>query len=70
MGHESRNKCQDTWLKICGENYEHISICVDDLLIASKNPQNVVDTLVKKHHFKLKGTGTMSHHLGCDFGRD
>ena len=43
---------------------------VDDLLIASKEPQSVIDTLINNHHFKLKGTGPMSHHLGCDFGQD
>jgi hypothetical protein len=58
------------WLKDYGEHYEHISIHVDDLLIASKYPQSVIDTLINNHHFKLKGTVPMSHHLGCDFGRD
>ena len=58
------------WLKDCGENCEHIVICVDDVLIDSKDPQNLVNTLVSKYHFKLKDTGPMSHHLGCDFGRD
>ena len=60
----------DIWLKDCGTHYEYIAVYVDDLLIASKEPQNVIDTLTNKHQFKLKGTGPMSYHLGCDFGRD
>ena len=50
----------DVWLRYCGEHYECIDICVDYLLIASKDPQVVVDALTNNHHFKLKGTGTMS----------
>ena len=60
----------DIWLKDCGTHYEYIAVYVDDLLIASKESQSVIDTLINYHHFKLKGTGPMSHHLGCDFGRD
>ena len=58
------------WLKDCGENYECIAVCANDLLIASKDPQNTVDPLENKHHFKIKGTGPMSYHLGCDFVLD
>ena len=36
----------------------------------SKDRQGTVDTLTKKHYFKLKCTGPMSYHLGCVFGRD
>ena len=43
---------------------------VDDLLIISRDPQALVDTLEKEHSFKLKGTGAISFHLGCDFFRD
>ena len=60
----------DTWLNDCREHYKHISIHVDDLLIASKYPQGSLDTLTKKYNFKLKGTDPISYHLGCDFGRN
>ena len=60
----------DMWLRDDGEHYEHIAFCVDDLLIASKDLQKIVETLVSKYHFKLKGTGPMSYHLGYDFGWD
>ena len=38
--------------------------------ITSQNPQVIVDWLEKKNLFKLKGTGPVSFHLGCDFFRD
>ena len=50
--------------------HEHIVICVDDLLIVSKSPQIILDALINKHKFKLKGTRNISYHLGCDFSRD
>ena len=61
----------DTWLRHHGKHhYEHIAVYVKDLFVASKDPKGVTDVLTKKHSFKLKGTGPISYHLGCDFGRD
>ena len=70
MGYKPCKMEPDVWIKDCGNHYEHIAICVNDLLIASKDPHGTVDTLTSNHHFKLKGTGPMSYHLGCNFGRD
>ena len=67
MGYEPCKMESDVWLRYCGEHYECIAVYVDDLLIASKNPHGVLDDLTKYHHFKLKGTGLMFYHLGCDF---
>jgi hypothetical protein len=50
--------------------YEYVAVYVDDLAIAMKEPQVLVDVLEKKHNFKLKGTGPIEFHLGCDFFRD
>ena len=50
--------------------YEYIGVYVDDLLIISKAPQVITDMLEEKHKFKLKGTGEITFHLGCDFFRD
>ena len=60
----------DIWMRKCKDHYEYIAACVDDLLIASKNPQGIVDILLNKYNFKLKGTGSVQFHLGCDFFRD
>ena len=35
----------DIWMKDCGDHYEYIAVYVDDLLIASKKPQAIVDIL-------------------------
>ena len=52
------------------DHWEYIGTYVDDLAIASKDPKSIVDTLTDKYKFKLKGTGPISYHLGCDFARD
>ena len=61
---------QDIWMKDMGDHYEYIAVYVDDLLIASRDPQKVIDMLKDKNKFKLKGTGPIEFHLGCDFFRD
>jgi hypothetical protein len=61
----------DTWM--CPKNgvYEYIAVYVDDLVMAmAADPQEFVDVLEKKHKFKLKGTGTIAFHLGCNFFHD
>ena len=58
------------WMRDMGDHYEYIAVYVDDLLICSKDPQAIVDTLTNDHKFKLKGTGPIDFHLGCDFFRD
>ena len=51
-----------------GDHYEYVAVYVDEHLIASsKNPQEIINWLEKKNLFKLKGTGPISFHLGCDF---
>jgi hypothetical protein len=47
--------------------YEYIAVYADDLAIAMADPQEFVDVLEKKHKLKLKGTGTIAFHLGCNF---
>ena len=53
-----------------GDHYEYIACYVDDLAIASKSPKAIADELMNTHQLKLKGTGPISFHLGCDFFRD
>jgi hypothetical protein len=35
-----------------------------------KDPQELVNLLTNEHNFKLKGTGSIKFHLGCDFFRN
>ena len=62
---------EDIWMRDCGDHYEYVGVYVDDLIIASKNPQRIIDELESKpHSFKLKGTGEVDFHLGCDYFRE
>jgi len=47
--------------------YEYIAVYVDDLAITTRNPQEILDTLTQQYQFQLKGTGSISFHLGIDF---
>ena len=60
----------DIWMRPTPDKYEYIAVYVDDLAFAMADPDAFVDILEEKHGFKLKGTGTISFHLGCDFFRD
>ena len=60
----------DIWMRKNGDVYEYIATYVDDLAIAAKDPESITNTLMNKYKFKLKGTGPIKFHLGCDFWRD
>ena len=60
----------DIWMRKSGDVYEYISVYVDDLGIASRNPSKIIDILMNTYNFKLKGTGPITYHLGMDFFRD
>jgi hypothetical protein len=70
MGWERSKAEPDIWMKNVGELWEYVGVYVDDLIIASKNPQEILDILTDTHHFKLKGSGPISYHLGCEYFRD
>jgi Reverse transcriptase (RNA-dependent DNA polymerase) len=60
----------DIWMRRIGDHYEYICVYVDDIIICSHNPQAIVDALLTKHKFSLKGTGPIYYHLGCDYTRE
>ena len=61
----------DIWMRDMGDHYEYIATYVDDLTIASRNPQAIIDVLEgKPNNFKLKGTGEIDVLLGCNYFRD
>ena len=44
---------------------------VDDLLVAAKDPEAIIKILESApYNYKLKGSGPIKFHLGCDFFRD
>jgi Reverse transcriptase (RNA-dependent DNA polymerase) len=50
--------------------YEYIAVYVDDLLIAARNPKEIVQTLEDQQSFKLKGVGALTYHLGFNYFHD
>jgi hypothetical protein len=38
----------------------------NDLLIAARNPKEIVQTFEEQHKLKLKGVVPLTFHLGCD----
>ncbi len=58
------------WMRRVDNHYEYIAVYVDDLAIASKCPAGIIRALTEDYKFKLKGTGLIEFHLGCDFFRD
>jgi hypothetical protein len=71
MGFTPSKAEEDIWMRDMGDHYEYIASYVDDLLIASKKPQAIIDMLTSEPiNFKLKGTGPLEFHLGCNYFRD
>ena len=58
------------WLREVKNKYEYIVIYVDDLLIASEQPQQTIQDLKEKYKVKIKGDGPLEYHLGCDYKPD
>jgi Reverse transcriptase (RNA-dependent DNA polymerase) len=57
----------DIWIKENKNFYEYIAVYVDDLLIAERNSKEIAQTLEEEHKFKLKGSGPLNYHFGCDY---
>ena len=61
----------DIWMRDRGDHCEYIATYVDDLTIASRDPQAIIDVLENEpNNVKLKGTGDINVLLGCNFFRD
>ena len=45
-------------------------IYIDDLLIASEKPQQIIRDLTEEFKLKIKGDGPLEYHLGCDYKLD
>lgn len=71
MGFNPSKAEEDIWMQDKGDHYEYIAVYVDDLMIASRDPKAIISRLeAKPNSFKLKGTGPVTFHLGCDYFRD
>ena len=53
-----------------GTSYEYVGVYVDNLAMALQDPETFIDRMTNVYKFKLKGTGQLEFHLGCDFYTD
>ena len=60
----------DIWFRENNGIYEYVAVYVDDLALVMRDPGAFLEILQKKYKFKLKGSGPINFHLGCDFYRD
>ena len=71
MGFKPTRAEDDIWIRDAGDCYEYIAVYVDDLLVAAKDPEAIIKILESvPYNYKLKGSGPIKFHLGCDFFRD
>lgn len=45
----------DIWIRDGGNTYEYVTVYVDDIVIAARNPMKVIHELQDTHRFQLKG---------------
>ena len=55
----------DLWMRNNRKYWEYIETYVDDLLVFSKNPMQIIDTI--KQTYDLKGVGAPEYYLGGYF---
>ena len=70
MGFVPSKAEDDIWMREANGIYEYIASYVDDLCIVAKDPASIVRALEDNHGYKLKGSGPLTFHLGCDYFRD
>ena len=57
----------DISMRKSGSLQEYIAVYVDDLTFVVQNPEKLVKELEYNQKYKLKVTGSISYHFGCDF---
>ena len=70
MGFFSCKAEPDIWMRKSGDLWEYVDVYIDDLAFVVRDPKSFVNTMTRKYKYKLKGTGSIFFHLGCDFFRD
>ena len=70
MGFKPSQGERDIWMRARDDHYEYAVVYVDDLDLASKDPESIVRELEETYGFSLKGTGPTLFHLGIDYFRD
>ena len=70
MGFTPSKNEPNIWMRQPNGLWEYVAVYVDDLAFVMREPKAFTDILMEKYKYKLKGTGSISFHLGCDFFRD
>ena len=65
MGFTQSKADSDVWMRRNGDLYEYIAVYTDDLLIGSKDPKKITDTLENVHGFRIKGVRPLPTTLGA-----
>ena len=62
----------DLWIKYdkVKKEYEMIAVFVDDILVFSKHPENIIEPLKKQFKYELKGVGEPEYYNGADIGKN
>ena len=64
------NLCIQVHAKFNRDIYEYIGTYVDDLIIAAKDPHEIINVLTQKYKLQLMGTEELRYHLGSHYFRD
>ena len=70
MGFTIAKAEEDIWIRKNRETYKYIASYIDDLCIVVKQPETTIKHLQDICKYKLKGTGPITYHLGCDYFLD
>ena len=65
MGFVPSKADYDLWMRKQDDHYEYIATWVDDLLVFSKKPMEIINTI--KETYDLKGVGAPEYYLGSDY---
>ena len=62
MGYKPSKADYDLWMKDRGDHYEYLARYVDDVIMFSKNPMEVIQEL--RRTYIMKGVGKPQYYLG------
>lgn len=68
LGFKPSKADSDLWLRYNKERgeYDMIAIFVDDILVFSKHPEEIIEPLKNKFKYELKGVGVPEYYNGAD----
>ena len=59
----------EVWMRERDEYYEYVAVYVDDLIVVSKTPMNIISELEIVGKYRFKGVGEPEYYLGADVTR-